>query len=82
MVRGKFLGTRRDIFEGVFSKSSGIHTGAKFEAGHAPALHVPASPTSTLSLNRYLFVEFSVSKGRWNLACRPSRRNTRGYLET
>lgn len=37
MVSGKYLGTRHDIFEELFSKFSGIHTDAKFKAGHAPA---------------------------------------------
>lgn len=45
-------------------------------------LCIPASLTFILSLNKYLFMEYSVSKGRWNLACRPYTRNTSRHLET
>lgn len=65
-------------------KVSDIVTGAKDKAGHVPAalLRIHVSLTAMLSLNKCLFVEYLVSKDRWNLAHRPSMRNMSGHSET
>lgn len=64
----EILGDRHDIFEELFSKVSGMR--------QLPC--VPASLTSILPLNKYLSVEYMVSRGRWNLA---RTRLPRGHLE-
>lgn len=81
---GAIWGQSKVSLKSSLAKVSDIVTGAKHKAGHVPAalLRIPVSPTSMVSLNKCLFVEYLVSKDRWNLAHRPSMRNTSGHSET